>query len=88
MSITAVYKIFSIEKYKVLTKMRSNFLFFFVVYFTALCIPLPHLPPTPTPNPPPKVLLSNDLAKKGRNFFCYVAIRFPHIEMFSFSQIQ
>lgn len=47
MSITAVYKIFSIEKYKVLIKVRSNFLFFFVVYFTALCIPLPHLPPVP-----------------------------------------
>ena len=35
-----------------------------------------------------KVLSSNDLAKKGSNFFRYVAIRFPHIEMFSFSQIQ
>lgn len=54
MSITAVYKIFSIEKYKVLIKMRSNFLLFFVVYFTALCIPLPHFPPTPTPSPPPR----------------------------------
>ena len=30
-------------------------------------------------------LLSNDPGKKGRIFFCYVAIRFPHIEMLSFS---
>ena len=28
--------------------------------------------------------LSNDLGKKGSNFFCCGAIRFPHIEMFSF----
>ena len=28
--------------------------------------------------------LSNDPGKKGSNFFCCGAIRFPHIEMFSF----
>ena len=28
--------------------------------------------------------LSNDPGKKGSNFFCCDAIRFPHIEMFSF----
>ena len=30
------------------------------------------------------ILLSNDPGKKGSNFFCCGAIRFPHIEMFSF----
>ena len=30
------------------------------------------------------LLLSNDPGKKGSNFFCCGAIRFPHIEMFSF----
>ena len=29
--------------------------------------------------------LSNDPGKTGSHFFCYGAIRFPHIEMFSFS---
>ena len=29
-------------------------------------------------------ILSNDPGKKGSNFFCFGAIRFPHIEMFSF----
>ena len=29
--------------------------------------------------------LGNDLGKKGCNFFCYGAIRFPHIGMLSFS---
>ena len=28
--------------------------------------------------------LSDDPGKKGSNLFCYSAIRFPHIEMFSF----
>ena len=31
-----------------------------------------------------RITLSNDPAKKGSNFFCCGAIRFPHIEMFSF----
>ena len=30
------------------------------------------------------IVLSNDPRKKGSNFFCCGAIRFPHIEMFSF----
>ena len=30
------------------------------------------------------LILSNDPGKKGSNFFCCGAIRFPHIEMFSF----
>ena len=30
------------------------------------------------------LLLSNDPGKKGSNLFCCGAIRFPHIEMFSF----
>ena len=30
--------------------------------------------------------LSNDPGKKGSNLFCCGAIRFPHIEMFSFSR--
>ena len=30
------------------------------------------------------IILSNDPGKKGSNFFCCGAIRFPHIEMFSF----
>ena len=29
-------------------------------------------------------VLSNDPGKKGSNFFCCGAIRFPHIDMFSF----
>ena len=32
----------------------------------------------------PILFLSNDPGKKGSNFFCCGAIRFPHIEMFSF----
>ena len=32
----------------------------------------------------PCVVLSNDPGKKGSTFFCCGAIRFPHIEMFSF----
>ena len=31
-------------------------------------------------------LLSNDLGKKGSNFFCYGEIRFPYVGMLSFSQ--
>ena len=40
-------------------------------------------PPGPSPGSA-TASLSNDPSKKGSNLFCCGAIRFPHIEMFSF----